>query len=87
MLIHIVDRRTWKQVKTRYVTDPFFFMHVANAYEDGEHIVLDLPTYKDSTLLHKMFISTLRASIIEFVGVRIIILATQTPLAVLQKFW
>ncbi|XP_045599532.1 carotenoid isomerooxygenase [Procambarus clarkii] len=60
VLIHIIDRRTWKQVKTRYVADPFFFMHIANAYEDGEHIVLDVPTYKDSSLLHNMFISTLR---------------------------
>lgn len=60
VLIHVIDRKTWKPVKTRYVTEPFFFMHVANAYEDGEHIVLDVPTYKDSTLLHKMYIKTLR---------------------------
>ncbi|KAG0726478.1 Carotenoid isomerooxygenase [Chionoecetes opilio] len=60
VLIHVIDRKTWKPVKTRYVTDPFFFMHVANAYEDGEHIVLDVPTYKDSSLLHHMYIKTLR---------------------------
>lgn len=60
MLIHVIDRKTWKPVKTRYVTDSFFFMHVANAYEDGEHIVLDVPTYKDSGLLHNMYIKTLR---------------------------
>lgn len=60
VLIHIIDRKTWKQVKTRYVTDPFFFMHVANAYEDGEHVVLDIPTYKNSSILHNMFINTLR---------------------------
>ncbi|KAK4298434.1 hypothetical protein Pmani_029226 [Petrolisthes manimaculis] len=60
VLIHIIDRQTWKPIKTRYMTEPFFFMHVANAYEDGDHIVLDIPTYKDSSLLHNMFISTLR---------------------------
>ncbi|XP_042863590.1 carotenoid isomerooxygenase-like [Penaeus japonicus] len=60
VLIHVVDRQTWKHVKTRYVTDPFFFMHVANAYEDGDHIIMDIPTYKDATILHNMFISTLR---------------------------
>ncbi|KAG7156258.1 Carotenoid isomerooxygenase-like 1 [Homarus americanus] len=60
VLIHIIDRKTWKQVKTRYITDPFFFMHVANAYEEGEHIVIDMPTYKNSSMLHNMFIKTLR---------------------------
>ncbi|ROT64719.1 Beta,beta-carotene 15,15'-monooxygenase [Penaeus vannamei] len=60
VLIHVVDRQTWKHVKTRYVTDPFFFMHVANAYEEGDHIIMDIPTYKDATILHNMFISTLR---------------------------
>lgn len=62
VLIHVVDRQTWKHVKTRYVTDPFFFMHVANAYEEGDHIIMDIPTYKDATILHNMFISTLRVS-------------------------
>lgn len=60
VLIHVIDKKTWKLVKTRYVTEAFFFMHVANAYEDGEHIVLDIPTYKDSTLLHHLYIKTLR---------------------------
>lgn len=60
VLIHLIDRKTWKHVKTRYVTDPFFFMHVANAYEEGEHIIMDIPTYKDASILHNMFISTLR---------------------------
>ena len=56
VLIHVIDKKTWKLVKTRYVTEAFFFMHVANAYEEGEHIVLDIPTYKDSTLLHHLYI-------------------------------
>lgn len=60
VLIHVIDRKTWKPVKTRYVAESFFFMHIANAYEDGEHIVLDVPTYKDSSLLHNMYIKTLR---------------------------
>ncbi|XP_064111870.1 carotenoid isomerooxygenase-like isoform X1 [Macrobrachium nipponense] len=60
VLIHVVDRKTWKPLKTRYVADPFFFMHVANAYEDGEHIIMDIPTYKDASILHNMFITTLR---------------------------
>ncbi|KAK7074836.1 Beta,beta-carotene 15,15'-monooxygenase [Halocaridina rubra] len=60
VLIHLVERKTWKHVKTRYVTEPFFFMHVANAYEEDGHIVMDIPTYKDSSILHNMFIKTLR---------------------------
>lgn len=60
VLIHIVDKKTWKHVKTRYVTEPFFFMHVANSYEDGDHIVLEMPTYKNSSILHNMYITYLR---------------------------
>ncbi|CAL4102851.1 unnamed protein product, partial [Meganyctiphanes norvegica] len=58
--IHVVDRRSWKLVKSRYVTDTFFFIHIANAYEDNDHIVLDLPTYKDASILHKMYLDILK---------------------------
>lgn len=60
VLFHVIDRRTWKRVNTRYIADPFFFIHIANSYEDGEHIVMDIPTYKDSSMLQSMFIKTLR---------------------------
>lgn len=74
VLVHIIDRQTWKPIKTRYMTEPFFFMHVANAYEDGDHIVLDIPTYKDSSLLHNMFISTLRVTFgFHSVGVSLVV--------------
>ncbi|XP_076060590.1 carotenoid isomerooxygenase-like [Oratosquilla oratoria] len=59
-LIHVIDRRKWKLVKTRYVTDPLFVMHIANAYEEDDHIVIDMPMYKDSSLLNNMFIHTLK---------------------------
>ncbi|CAL4115505.1 unnamed protein product, partial [Meganyctiphanes norvegica] len=60
VLFHVIDRRTWKRVNTRYIADPFFFIHIANSYEDGDHIVMDIPTYKDSSMLQSMFIKTIR---------------------------
>ncbi|CAL4124699.1 unnamed protein product [Meganyctiphanes norvegica] len=61
VLIHLISRKTWKPIKTRYVSDPFFFMHIVNCYEEDGHIILDIPMYKDSTILHNMFIDKIQA--------------------------
>lgn len=58
--IHVVDRRTWKLVKSRYVANTFFFIHIVNAYEENDHIIMDLPVYKDASILHKMYLDVLR---------------------------
>ncbi|KAB7501526.1 Carotenoid isomerooxygenase [Armadillidium nasatum] len=34
-LFHIISRSSWKEVSTKYVSDPFFFIHFSNAFEKG----------------------------------------------------
>eukprot|EP00929_Paragymnodinium_shiwhaense_P111196 TRINITY_DN788_c0_g2_i1.p1 TRINITY_DN788_c0_g2~~TRINITY_DN788_c0_g2_i1.p1 ORF type:complete len:681 (+),score=174.67 TRINITY_DN788_c0_g2_i1:85-2127(+) len=44
--IHVVNRHTGEYTKS-FKTDPWFFFHQVNAYEEGSDIKLDVVTYKE----------------------------------------
>ena len=58
----MVDKRTGEVLKTKYYSKvPFFYFHIANAYEDEENnIVMDINTYGDDHIMDQMFIDNLR---------------------------
>lgn len=37
-----------------YLTSAFFFLHIINAYEDDEHLVVDICCYENADMLHCM---------------------------------
>jgi carotenoid cleavage dioxygenase-like enzyme len=45
-IFHVIDRETG-EVKKTFETDPWFFFHTVNAYEDGDVINLDIITYRE----------------------------------------
>jgi len=58
--IHLVNRETGKEVKQKIKCEAFFYMHIINAYEKDNHIVLDLNTFTNSDLLPAFFLKNLR---------------------------
>nr|XP_053636980.1 uncharacterized protein LOC128692030 [Cherax quadricarinatus] len=58
--IHVVSRETGTVTNTQYVTETFFFLHTINAYEDSDHIVLDIASYKNAEMLQCMFVEALK---------------------------
>ncbi|KAK6294576.1 hypothetical protein J4Q44_G00354060 [Coregonus suidteri] len=66
-LIHLVDRKTGKAVSTKFYTDALVVFHHINAYEDDEHVVFDMITYKDSNLYEMFYLANLRKETHEFI--------------------
>uniref|UniRef100_A0A8C6WRZ2 Beta-carotene oxygenase 1, like n=1 Tax=Neogobius melanostomus TaxID=47308 RepID=A0A8C6WRZ2_9GOBI len=59
-LFHVVNRHTGKSVSTRYYGDALVTFHHINAYEDQDHLVFDLVSYKDSVLYEMFYIDHMR---------------------------
>lgn len=47
--VFVIDRRTGHV--TTHETDPFFFFHIVQAFDDGDGVVMDLCAYKDASFL------------------------------------
>lgn len=56
---HIVDRQTGNVVATPEA-DPFFVYHHANAFEDGDEIVVDAVVYPDDRAITGLYLDELR---------------------------
>lgn len=56
---HVLDRETGERVAA-VVADPFFIYHFANAYEDGDDVVVDCVAYADSSAITGLELSNLR---------------------------
>lgn len=61
-LIHVIDRRTGKEIETKYYTGSMVVYHHVNAFEDDGHIVFDIIAYKDSSLYNMFYLSKLKQS-------------------------
>ncbi|XP_070535666.1 beta,beta-carotene 15,15'-dioxygenase-like isoform X2 [Ptychodera flava] len=71
-IFHIISRHSGKPSQIKYVADGFFCFHHVNAYEENNHIIIDLSAHTDitiiqSTLLEK--VQTNRKPILD-IGVR-----------------
>lgn len=57
-LIHAVCRRSGRR-KFTFKAAAFFFLHIINAYETGDHIVVDICCYRDPSVLDCMYVDAL----------------------------
>ncbi|XP_024918201.1 beta,beta-carotene 15,15'-dioxygenase isoform X2 [Cynoglossus semilaevis] len=55
-LFHIINRKTGKEVSTRYHADALVVFHHINAYEEDDNLVFDLITYTDGHLYEMFYI-------------------------------
>ncbi|CAH1405372.1 unnamed protein product [Nezara viridula] len=60
-LIHVVDRKSGKNVKT-FLAEPFFYLHIINQYEDNNHVVIDICVYKNPSMIECMLIEALKTA-------------------------
>ncbi|XP_069113277.1 beta,beta-carotene 15,15'-dioxygenase-like [Argopecten irradians] len=60
-VFHIVDRHTGREVNTdfAYHTDPMFFFHHANMYQEGGNLVVDLCAFRDARIMKLLYIKDL----------------------------
>lgn len=59
-LIHLIDRKTGKEVETKYYTGAVVVYHHVNAYEEDGHVIFDVIAYKDNSLYNMFYISKLK---------------------------
>lgn len=57
--IYIISRMSGQLVQT-FEADAFFYLHIINAYETGDYIVVDICCYKDPSMLDCMYIEALK---------------------------
>ncbi|CAF92469.1 unnamed protein product, partial [Tetraodon nigroviridis] len=59
-LIHVIDRKTGKEVELKYYTGSMVVYHHVNAYEEDGHLVFDVIAYKDNSLYDMFYLSKLK---------------------------
>ncbi|XP_074144323.1 beta,beta-carotene 15,15'-dioxygenase isoform X2 [Sminthopsis crassicaudata] len=57
--IHIIDRKTRRTLQTKFYADPMIVFHHVNAYEEENHIVFDVISYKDHSLYQFFYLANL----------------------------
>ncbi|XP_058061227.1 carotenoid isomerooxygenase [Anopheles bellator] len=57
--IYLLDRDTG-ELRHTFHSDPFFYLHIINQYEQDDHLVLDVCCYKDPAMLNCMYVDTMR---------------------------
>jgi carotenoid cleavage dioxygenase-like enzyme len=57
---HVIEKATGNQLKVKYQSEAFYHFHNINAYEDGNHIVLDVIAYNDASVLEKYELKRMR---------------------------
>lgn len=59
---HVIEKSTGNHYKLKYQSDALYHWHTINAYEDGDHIVLDVVAYDDASVIEKYFLTRMRAN-------------------------
>lgn len=57
-LFHLVERATGKLVQT-YESEAFFYLHIINAYEEDNHVVVDICSYKNPEMINCMYLEAI----------------------------
>ena len=47
------------QLFKMFFAEAFFYLHIVNAYEEDNHVIIDICCYKDATVLDCMFVDAL----------------------------
>ncbi|XP_010130647.1 PREDICTED: beta,beta-carotene 15,15'-monooxygenase [Buceros rhinoceros silvestris] len=56
---HFVDKKTKKEVSTKFYTDAMVLFHHVNAYEEDGHIIFDIIAYEDNSLYDMFYLKNL----------------------------
>ncbi|XP_008305705.1 beta,beta-carotene 15,15'-dioxygenase [Cynoglossus semilaevis] len=59
-IIHLIDKKTRKEVETKYLTGTMVVYHHVNAYEEDGHVVFDIIAYDNTSLYEMFYISRLK---------------------------
>ncbi|RWS30724.1 Retinal pigment epithelial membrane-like protein [Leptotrombidium deliense] len=59
---HVIEKESGERLAVNYQSEAFFFFHVINAYEEDDHVIVDLIAYEDATILTKYELSKLRGN-------------------------
>ncbi|XP_038581883.1 beta,beta-carotene 15,15'-dioxygenase [Micropterus salmoides] len=59
-VIHLIDRKTGKEVETKYYTGAMIVYHHVNAFEDNGHVIFDVIAYNDNSLYDAFYLSKLK---------------------------
>ncbi|RWS08685.1 beta:beta-carotene 9' [Dinothrombium tinctorium] len=57
---HLTSRQDGKELSHIYVSDPFMFFHTINAYEDNDHVIVDICCYNDDKVLQTLFMDAIK---------------------------
>lgn len=57
-VFYVISRRTG-EIKFTFKTTEFFYLHVINAYETREYIIIDICCYKDASMLDCMYVEAI----------------------------
>ncbi|TSL68245.1 Beta,beta-carotene 15,15'-dioxygenase [Bagarius yarrelli] len=66
-LFHIINRKTGVALKTKFCSAPFVVFHHINAYEEDDHVVFDMITYKDSNVYDFFYIDCMKQETEKFI--------------------
>ncbi|RWS20960.1 beta:beta-carotene 9':10'-oxygenase-like protein, partial [Leptotrombidium deliense] len=67
---YIISRKNGKVLKQKYISDAFAFFHTINAYEDQNHVVIDICCYTDGEALKALYTSSLKANELNILAAR-----------------
>ena len=59
---HLIDKRTERKYPIKFVSKAFFFLHTINAYEEADHMVVDICCYDSPAMMDLMFIEKLQTA-------------------------
>uniref|UniRef100_A0A8C5H0D6 Beta,beta-carotene 15,15'-dioxygenase-like n=1 Tax=Gouania willdenowi TaxID=441366 RepID=A0A8C5H0D6_GOUWI len=59
-LIHLIDRKTGKEVETKYYTGAMIVFHHVNAFEEDGQVVCDVIAYNDNNLYDMFYLDRLK---------------------------
>ncbi|KAL1007236.1 hypothetical protein UPYG_G00083820 [Umbra pygmaea] len=59
-LIHIIDKKTGKEVDLKYYTEAMVVYHHVNAFEEDGHVIFDVIAYEDTSLYNMFYLKVLK---------------------------
>ncbi|XP_023991599.2 beta,beta-carotene 15,15'-dioxygenase-like [Salvelinus sp. IW2-2015] len=59
-LIHLIDRKTGKEVGIKYYTEAMIVYHHVNAFEEDGHVIFDVIAYEDPSLYNMFYLNVLK---------------------------
>ncbi|XP_059849119.1 beta,beta-carotene 15,15'-dioxygenase-like isoform X3 [Hypanus sabinus] len=64
--IHIIDRKTKKALPMKFYTDALVVYHHVNAYEENNHVLIDIIAYEDNSLYEMFYLANMKLDDNEF---------------------